>query len=176
MGTLVVITAGLDRILLASMVRSFRVVPLGTFALAPARRRSPSCAPREESFWPRRAGRAGAGGTMLVEIAVALLGKLSPQLPVMSLTVPLKTLTGFVILTGLAGSLAALYRGALRGPARHGRAADCGAGRGATGWEASRCPESAPNRPRSTAARRRARKATCCTAASFRPRQERWPG
>ena len=35
MGTLVLITAGLDRILLASMVRSFRAVPLGTFALAP---------------------------------------------------------------------------------------------------------------------------------------------
>ncbi|MGB9230635.1 MAG: flagellar biosynthetic protein FliR, partial [Terracidiphilus sp.] len=30
MGTLVVITAGLDRILLASMVRSFRVAPLGS--------------------------------------------------------------------------------------------------------------------------------------------------
>ncbi len=41
--------------------------------------------------------------TMLVEIAVALLGRLSPQLPVMSLTVPIKTLTGFAI---LAGSLA----------------------------------------------------------------------
>ena len=37
MGTLVVITAGLDRILLASMVRSFRVAPLGSYALgAPA--------------------------------------------------------------------------------------------------------------------------------------------
>ena len=35
MGTLVVIAAGLDRILLASMVRSFRVVPLGTYALGP---------------------------------------------------------------------------------------------------------------------------------------------
>ena len=38
--------------------------------------------------------------TMLVEIAVALLGKLSPQLPVMNLTVPFKTLTGFALLTG----------------------------------------------------------------------------
>ncbi len=38
--------------------------------------------------------------TLLVEVAVALLGRLSPQLPVMSLTVPLKTLTGFVILMG----------------------------------------------------------------------------
>ena len=35
MGTLVVICAGLDRILLASMVRSFRVAPLGSYALAP---------------------------------------------------------------------------------------------------------------------------------------------
>jgi len=41
--------------------------------------------------------------TMLVEVAVALLGKLSPQLPVMMLTVPMKTLTGFAL---LAGSLA----------------------------------------------------------------------
>jgi flagellar biosynthetic protein FliR len=40
---------------------------------------------------------------LLVELAVALMGKLSPQLPVMSLTVPLKTLTGFAL---LAGSLA----------------------------------------------------------------------
>ena len=52
MGTLVVITAGLDRILLASMVRSFRVVPLGSYALASGAR-SASCAPPEESFWPR---------------------------------------------------------------------------------------------------------------------------
>ena len=38
--------------------------------------------------------------TMLLEFAVALLGKLSPQLPVMMLTVPMKTLTGFVMLAG----------------------------------------------------------------------------
>jgi flagellar biosynthetic protein FliR len=41
--------------------------------------------------------------TLLIEVAVALLARLSPQLPVMSLTVPLKTLTGFAL---LAGSLA----------------------------------------------------------------------
>ncbi|MGB0066306.1 MAG: flagellar biosynthetic protein FliR [Terracidiphilus sp.] len=100
MGTLVVIAAGLDRILLASMVRSFHVVPLGAFALG-----------RPATLVIVRA----AGGiflaalelaapvlaaTMLVEISVALLGKLSPQLPVMMLTVPLKTLTGFIILGG----------------------------------------------------------------------------
>ena len=38
--------------------------------------------------------------TVLVEISVALLGKISPQLPVISLTIPLKTLTGFAMLIG----------------------------------------------------------------------------
>jgi flagellar biosynthesis protein FliR len=38
--------------------------------------------------------------TMLVEIAVSLMGKLSPQLPVMNLTVPIKTITGLLILSG----------------------------------------------------------------------------
>jgi flagellar biosynthetic protein FliR len=100
MGTLVVIGAGLDRVLLASLVRSFRVAPLGSYVLAA----------------PSALGMVRAAGgiflaavelaapvlaaTMLVEIAVSLIGKLSPQLPVMSLTVPFKTLTGFAILTG----------------------------------------------------------------------------
>ncbi len=100
LGTLVVITAGLDRVLLASLVRSFRVVPLGAFVLL-----QPTAL---------GIGRAAGGiflaavelaapilaATVLVEIAVALLGKLSPQLPVMALTVPLKTITGFAILAG----------------------------------------------------------------------------
>jgi flagellar biosynthetic protein FliR len=84
MGTLVVVAAGLDRILLASLVRSFRAA--GGVFLAGVELAAPVLA-----------------ATMLVEIAVALLGKMSPQLPVMSLTVPIKTLTGFAI---LAGSLA----------------------------------------------------------------------
>ena len=100
MGTLVIITAGLDRILLASMVRSFRAVPLGAFTLA---------APAALVIVRAAAGIFLAAlelaapvlaSTMLVEIAVALIGKLSPQLPVMMLTVPLKTLTGFAILLG----------------------------------------------------------------------------
>ncbi len=103
MGTLVLITAGLDRILLASLFRSFRAVPLGTYVLAPAsglvlvRAAGGIFVAAVELAAPVLAA------TMLVEIAIALMGKLSPQLPVMSLTVPVKTLTGFVI---LAGSLA----------------------------------------------------------------------
>ncbi|MGD0154588.1 MAG: flagellar biosynthetic protein FliR [Terracidiphilus sp.] len=100
MGTLVLITAGLDRILLASMVRSFRAVPLGTYALTPPTALAIVRAAGGIFLAALELAGPVLAATMLVEIAVALVGKLSPQLPVMSLTVPLKTLTGFVILGG----------------------------------------------------------------------------
>jgi flagellar biosynthetic protein FliR len=103
MGTLVLITAGLDRILLASVVRSFRAVPLGAFTLAPVAASAIVRAAGGIFLAALELAAPVLACTMLVEIAVALIGKLSPQLPVMSLTVPMKTLTGFVI---LASSLA----------------------------------------------------------------------
>jgi flagellar biosynthetic protein FliR len=103
MGTLVVITAGLDRILLASMVRSFRVAPLGSFALAPSSALEIVRAAGGIFLAAVELAAPVLAATLLVEVAVSLMGKLSPQLPVMSLTVPMKTLTGFAL---LAGSLA----------------------------------------------------------------------
>jgi flagellar biosynthesis protein FliR len=103
MGTLVLITAGLDRILLASLFRSFRAVPLGTYSLAPASSLALVRATGGIFVAAIELAAPILAATMLVEITIALMGKLSPQLPVMSLTVPVKTLTGFVI---LAGSLA----------------------------------------------------------------------
>jgi flagellar biosynthetic protein FliR len=100
LGTLVVIAAGLDRILLASMVRSFRVAPLGTYALAPLTALTIVRAAAGVFLAAVELAAPVLAATLLVEVAVALLGKLSPQLPVMTLTVPLKTLTGFAILTG----------------------------------------------------------------------------
>jgi flagellar biosynthetic protein FliR len=100
LGTLVVITAGLDRILLASMVRSFRAAPLGGFALAPVTALTIVRAAGGIFLAAVELAAPVLAATLLVEVAVALLGKLSPQLPVMTLTVPLKTLTGFAILTG----------------------------------------------------------------------------
>jgi flagellar biosynthetic protein FliR len=100
MGTLVLIAAGLDRILLASLMRSFRAVPLGAFTLAPL---TAGAIVQASGGLFLAAGELAApvlAATMLIEIAIALLGRLSPQLPVMSLTVPLKTLVGFAVLTG----------------------------------------------------------------------------
>jgi len=100
MGTLVVLGAGLDRILLASMVRSFHAAPLGCYALAPATALGIVRAAGGIFLAAVELAAPVLAATMLVEIAVALLGKISPQLPVMNLTVPLKTLTGFALLIG----------------------------------------------------------------------------
>jgi len=82
------------------MVRSFRVVPLGTYALAPPAALAIVRAASGIFLAAIELAAPVLAATLLVEVAVALLGKLNPQLPVMSLTVPLKTLTGFVLLTG----------------------------------------------------------------------------
>ncbi len=100
LGTLVVLAAGLDRILLASMVRSFRAAPLGSYALAQLTALSIVRAAGGIFLAAVELAAPVLAATLLVEVAVSLLGKLSPQLPVMSLSVPLKTLTGFVLLTG----------------------------------------------------------------------------
>ncbi len=100
LGTLVVFAAGLDRILLASLMRSFRAVPLGTYSLAPATGLAIVRAAGGIFVAAVELAAPILAATLLVEIAVALLGKLSPQLPVMALTVPLKTLTGLAVLTG----------------------------------------------------------------------------
>jgi flagellar biosynthesis protein FliR len=103
MGTLVIFAAGLDRILLASLVRSFRAVPLGGFSFTPVSATAVVHAAGGIFLAAVELAAPVLAGTLLVEVAVALLGKLSPQLPVMSLTVPLKTLSGFAL---LAASLA----------------------------------------------------------------------
>jgi len=100
LGLLVVITAGLDRILLASVVRSFRTAPLGSFALGAPSALAVVHAAGGVFLAALELAAPILAATLLVEISVSLLGKLSPQLPVMMLTVPMKTLTGFVILSG----------------------------------------------------------------------------
>jgi flagellar biosynthetic protein FliR len=100
MGTLVLIAAGLDRILLASLVRSFHAVPLGAYTLSPLTSRAIVQAAGGIFLAAVELAAPVLATTMLIEIAVALLSKLSPQLPVMSLTVPLKTLVGFAVLIG----------------------------------------------------------------------------
>lgn len=100
LGTLTVIGTGLDRTVLAALLRTFSAAPVGTVTLDP------------------RAGLALIGmasgifaaavqlcapvlaATLLAEVAVALAGKLAPAMPVMAVTVPVKTLLGYGVLIG----------------------------------------------------------------------------
>jgi flagellar biosynthesis protein FliR len=100
MGSLVILAAGLDRILIASVVRSFRVAPLGGFALTQPTALALVQAAAGIFLAAVELAAPVLAATILVEVAVSLVGKLSPQLPVMSITVPLKTVTGFTILLG----------------------------------------------------------------------------
>lgn len=78
MGTLVITAAGLDRILLASLVRSFREVPVGSFALAPLAAGSIVKAAGGGIFFAAVELAAPIlAATMLVEVAVALLSRRS---------------------------------------------------------------------------------------------------
>jgi flagellar biosynthesis protein FliR len=99
-GTMVLIAAGLDRVLVAALLRTFAAAPVGDVCLG-ARTGIALVAMGGGLFTAALELAAPAmAATLLVEITVALLGKLSPQLPVLAITVPVKTLTGYVVLLG----------------------------------------------------------------------------
>ncbi len=98
LGTLVLINTGLDRTLLAALVRSFRSVPVG-HAMIQAKT---GLALTEMAGGIFLAGLQLAApviaAAMIVEITVALVGRIAPQLPAMVLGIPLKTLISFGVL------------------------------------------------------------------------------
>lgn len=100
LGTLVVLGAGLHRTPLAALLRTFVAAPVGSVRLDPQ---------TGLALVPMAAGIFAAAlqlsapvlaATMLAELTVALAGKMSPQLPVMAFSVPLKTLLGYAVLIG----------------------------------------------------------------------------
>ncbi len=99
LGVLVVIGSGLDRSLLAAFIRSFSAVPIGRAVLE---------AKTGEALAMMAGGIFLAGlqlaapvmaAAMAVEITVALVARLSPQLPAMVLSVPTKTIVSYIVLT-----------------------------------------------------------------------------
>lgn len=99
-GSLVLIAAGLDRTMIAALLRTFVVVPVGTFFLS-ARTAMAVVSMASGLFLAALQLAAPVMvATMLVDFAAGLAARLSPQLPVLSLTVPVKTLLGFVVLIG----------------------------------------------------------------------------
>lgn len=103
LGVLVIIGAGLDRVLLAGMVRSFCVVPVG-HAVVQA---STGAALVHMAGGIFLAGLQLAAPVMsaalVVEMTVAMVSRLAPMLPAQVVGIPVKTLVSYAV---LAGSLA----------------------------------------------------------------------
>lgn len=98
LGVLVVIGAGLDRSLLAAVVRSFCVVPVGRAVIQ---------AKTGAALMYMGSGIFMAGlqlaapviaAALVVEVTIALVAKLSPQLPAMVISVPVKTMVSYAVL------------------------------------------------------------------------------
>ena len=98
LGVLVIIGSGLDRCLLAAVVRSFSAVPVGQAIIQ---------AKTGEALALMASGIFMAGlqlaapvmaAAMAVEVTTALVARLSPQLPAMVVSIPLKTMTSYVVL------------------------------------------------------------------------------
>jgi flagellar biosynthetic protein FliR len=99
-GTLTLIAAGLDRVMIAALIRSFAAAPVGGVLLG-ARTGLAIVGMAGGIFAAALELSAPVlAATMLIEVSIALLGKLSPQLPVLAITVPAKTMAGYAVLIG----------------------------------------------------------------------------
>jgi flagellar biosynthetic protein FliR len=98
LGILVILGSGLDRSLLAAIVRSFSAVPVGQAVI----RAKTGVALAMMASGIFLAGLQLAAPVMaaalLVEVTVALVARLSPQLPAMVVSIPLKTMVSYVVL------------------------------------------------------------------------------
>jgi flagellar biosynthetic protein FliR len=100
LGTLVILGAGLHRTLLAALLRTFATAPVGTVRLDP--RLGLALLPMAGGIFAAALQLAAPvmAATLLAETAVAVAGKLAPQLPVMAISIPAKTMLGYGVLIG----------------------------------------------------------------------------
>lgn len=97
-GLLVIIAAGLDRSLIAAAVRSFSAVPVGD-ALFHAKTGAAIAMMAGGIFLAGLQLAAPVlAASLTVEVVVALVSRLAPQLPAMVVSIPLKTLVSYVVL------------------------------------------------------------------------------
>jgi flagellar biosynthesis protein FliR len=99
-GLLALIGAGLDRSLLAAVMRSFAVVPVGQAAMKATTGVALAAMTGGVFLAGLQLAAPVIAAALTVEIVVALVGRISPQLPVMIVSIPLKTLLSYAVLIG----------------------------------------------------------------------------
>lgn len=98
LGVLVVIGSGLDRTMLAAMVRSFSAVPVGHAVLQVKTGAALVSMAGGIFLAGLQLAAPVMAAALVVEVTVALIARMSPQLPAMVLGVPLKTLVSYGVL------------------------------------------------------------------------------
>ena len=99
-GLLVLLGAGLHRTLLAAVLRSFAVVPLGTAVLSA--RSAGTIVDMASGIFLAGLQLAAPviAASLMIEVAVGLVSRMAPMMPAQMLSVPLKTVVSYVVLIG----------------------------------------------------------------------------
>lgn len=100
LGVLVIIGAGLDRSLLAALVRSFSTVPLGQAVIEAKTGAALAVMAGGIFLAGLQLAAPVIAASFAVEVVIALVSRLSPQLPAMVMSIPLKTMVSYVVLIG----------------------------------------------------------------------------
>lgn len=99
-GTLTVLASGFDRTILSALMRSFVTAPVGQVMLTA--RTSAALASMAAGIFlcdvQLSAPLMAAG--LAVEVTISLIGRLAPQMQVMNISIPVKTLVCYVVLIG----------------------------------------------------------------------------
>lgn len=99
-GTLTVIGAGLDRTLLAAIVRSFVAAPVGHVVTVAKTGATLASMAGGIFFAGLQLAAPVITAALAVEVTVALVSRLSPQLPAMVVGIPVKTMISYAVLIG----------------------------------------------------------------------------
>jgi len=102
-GMLVLFAAGLDRTMLSALLRTFVVVPAG-MAVVPGHTGAILLSMMGGVFLSAvQLAAPVIAATVMVDVTSALMGRLAPQLPVLFVGLPVKSLVGYGVLIGALG-------------------------------------------------------------------------
>ena len=100
LGVLVLIGSGLDRTLLAALVRSFSAVPVGHAVVQAKTGAALAAMAGGILLAGLQLAAPVLAAALVVEVTIGLITRLSPQMPVMVMGVPLKTMVSYGVLIG----------------------------------------------------------------------------
>jgi flagellar biosynthesis protein FliR len=103
LGVLVMIGAGLDRSLIAAVVRSFSAVPVGQAVLQAKTGVALAAMAGGIFLAGLQLAAPVIAAALAVEVTIALVARLSPQLPAMVVSIPVKTMVSYVVLLASLG-------------------------------------------------------------------------